>query len=58
MKRALGALSRGRHGGRGFFVKLAAAVCLMGSVTWAAQAQFNWAAMQAHPWLRGGALFL
>jgi putative peptidoglycan lipid II flippase len=41
-----------------FFVKLAAAVWLMGAVAWTAQAQFNWAAMQAHPWLRGGTLLL
>jgi putative peptidoglycan lipid II flippase len=41
-----------------FFVKLAAAVWLMGAVAWTAQAQFNWAAMQAHPWMRGGALLL
>lgn len=41
-----------------FFAKLALAVCLMGAVSWYGQAQFDWAAMQAHPWLRAGALFL
>jgi putative peptidoglycan lipid II flippase len=45
-------------GWRSFFLKLAVAVCLMGAVSWYGQAQFDWAAMQAHPWLRGGALFL
>jgi putative peptidoglycan lipid II flippase len=30
----------------------------MGAVAWLAQGQFNWAAMQAHAWLRAGALFL
>jgi putative peptidoglycan lipid II flippase len=27
-------------------------------VAWYAQVQINWAAMQAHAWLRAGALFL
>jgi putative peptidoglycan lipid II flippase len=45
-------------GWTGFFVRLAAAVCLMGAVAWVAQGQFDWAAMQAHPWLRAGALFV
>jgi putative peptidoglycan lipid II flippase len=45
-------------GWSGFYLKLVVAVCLMGAVSWYAQAQFDWAAMQAHPWLRGGALLL
>jgi putative peptidoglycan lipid II flippase len=35
-----------------------AAVCVMGALSWYAQGQINWAAMQVHPWLRAGALFL
>jgi putative peptidoglycan lipid II flippase len=42
----------------GFSVRLVVAVCLMGAVAWFAQVQINWAAMQAHAWLRAGALFL
>jgi putative peptidoglycan lipid II flippase len=42
----------------GFFARLVAAVCVMGAVSWFSQAQIDWAAMQAHPWLRAGALFL
>jgi putative peptidoglycan lipid II flippase len=45
-------------GWRGFFVRLVAAVCVMGALSWYAQGQINWAAMQVHPWLRAGALFL
>ena len=45
-------------GWSGFFVRLVVAVCLMGAVAWFAQGQFDWAAMQAHAWLRAGALFL
>jgi putative peptidoglycan lipid II flippase len=45
-------------GWRSFFLKLVVAVCLMGAVSWYGQAQLDWAAMQAHPWLRAGALFL
>ncbi len=45
-------------GWRGFFVRLAVAVCVMGALSWYAQGQINWAAMQVHPWLRAGALFL
>lgn len=41
-----------------FFVRLVVAVCVMGALSWYAQDQLNWAAMQAHPWLRAGALFL
>jgi putative peptidoglycan lipid II flippase len=41
-----------------FFLKLVVAVCLMGAVSWYAQAQFDWAAMHAHPWLRAGVLFV
>jgi putative peptidoglycan lipid II flippase len=40
----------------GFFVRLAVAVGVMGAVAWFGQAQFDWAAMQAHPWMRAGAL--
>ena len=43
-------------GWRGFFVRLVVAVCAMGALSWHAQGQLDWAAMQAHPWLRGGAL--
>jgi putative peptidoglycan lipid II flippase len=39
-----------------FFLKLVAGVAVMGAVTWFSQAQFDWAAMQATPWLRAGAL--
>jgi putative peptidoglycan lipid II flippase len=28
----------------------------MGAVAWFGQAQFDWAAMQAHAWMRAGAL--
>jgi putative peptidoglycan lipid II flippase len=41
----------------GFFARLVVAVCLMGALSWYAQGQVNWAAMQAHPWLRAAALF-
>ena len=44
-------------GWRGFFARLGAAVCVMGALAWTAQHQLDWAAMQAHPWLRAGALF-
>jgi putative peptidoglycan lipid II flippase len=40
----------------GFFGKLAVSVLAMGAVSWACQAQFDWAALRAHPWLRVGAL--
>lgn len=39
-----------------FFAKLAAGVAVLGAITWFAQAQFDWAAMQATPLLRGLAL--
>jgi putative peptidoglycan lipid II flippase len=42
----------------GFFARLVVAVCVMGALAWYAQHQFDWAAMQAHPWMRAGALFL
>ncbi len=45
-------------GWNGFFAKLVVAVCVMGAMSWYAQGQIHWAAMQAHPWLRAGALFL
>ena len=43
-------------GWRGFFARLVVAVCAMGALSWYAQGQLDWAAMQVHPWLRGGAL--
>ena len=43
-------------GWSGFFVRLVVAVCAMGALSWYAQGLVDWAAMQAHPWLRGGAL--
>lgn len=39
-----------------FFVKLVIAVGVMGALCWYGAAQFDWAAMQATPWLRAGAL--
>jgi putative peptidoglycan lipid II flippase len=42
----------------GFFVRLLVAVSVMGALTWFCQAQFDWAALRAHPWLRVGALLL
>jgi putative peptidoglycan lipid II flippase len=45
-----------RAGWIGFFARLAVAVLVMGAVAWACQAQVDWAAMRAHPWLRAGAL--
>ena len=39
-----------------FFLKLALGVAVMGAVSWFSQAQFDWAAMQATPALRIGAL--
>ena len=41
-----------------FFLKVVAAVALMGAVAWFSQAQLDWAALRAHPLLRAGALFL
>jgi putative peptidoglycan lipid II flippase len=41
-----------------FFLKVVAAVALMGAVAWFSQAQLDWAALRAHPVLRVGALFL
>jgi putative peptidoglycan lipid II flippase len=46
-----------QQGWSGFFVRLAVAVSVMGAVSWFAQAQLDWTAMQAQPWLRAGALF-
>jgi putative peptidoglycan lipid II flippase len=40
----------------GFFVRLAVAVGVMGAVAWFAQAQIDWAAMQATAGMRAGAL--
>jgi putative peptidoglycan lipid II flippase len=42
----------------GFFIRLVIAVAVMGAVSWFGQAQLDWAAMHAHPWLRAGALLL
>jgi putative peptidoglycan lipid II flippase len=42
----------------GFFTRLVLAVCVMGALSWYCAGRFDWAAMQAHPWLRAGALFL
>ncbi|MET0983094.1 MAG: lipid II flippase MurJ, partial [Telluria sp.] len=39
-----------------FFFKLMVAVTVMGAVAWFGQAQFNWIAMRAQPFLRAGAL--
>ncbi|TFW28400.1 murein biosynthesis integral membrane protein MurJ [Massilia horti] len=45
------------QGGWGpFFARLLVAVLVMGLVAWFCQAQLDWAAMRAHPWLRVGAL--
>lgn len=41
-----------------FFLKVVAAVALMGAAAWFSQAQLDWAALRAHPLLRAGALFL
>jgi putative peptidoglycan lipid II flippase len=40
----------------GFFARLVMAVLVMGAVAWFSQAQLDWGAMRAHPWLRAGAL--
>jgi putative peptidoglycan lipid II flippase len=42
----------------GFFLKVVAAVALMGLAAWFSQAQLDWAALRAHPLLRLGALLL
>jgi putative peptidoglycan lipid II flippase len=42
----------------GFFLKVVAAVALMGLAAWFGQAQLDWAALRAHPILRLGALLL
>ena len=41
-----------------FFLKLVAAVAVMGAVAWFSQAQLDWAALRAHPFMRVGALVL
>jgi putative peptidoglycan lipid II flippase len=41
-----------------FFLKVVAAVAVMGAVSWFSQAQFDWAALRAHALLRIGVLFL
>ena len=42
----------------GFFLKVAAAVVVMGLAAWFSQAQLDWAALRSHPFLRIGALLL
>jgi putative peptidoglycan lipid II flippase len=39
-----------------FFFRLVVAVSVMGAVAWFGQAQFDWIAMRAHPFMRAGAL--
>jgi putative peptidoglycan lipid II flippase len=46
-----------KEGWAGFFLRLVAAVAVMGAVAWFCQAQLDWPAMRAHPWLRAAALF-
>jgi putative peptidoglycan lipid II flippase len=40
-----------------FFLKVVAAVAVMGAAAWFGQSQFDWAALRSHPFLRVGALF-
>ena len=40
-----------------FFAKLVVAVAVMGLIAYYCKIQFDWAALQAQPWLRAGALF-
>jgi putative peptidoglycan lipid II flippase len=40
----------------GFYLKLLVAVAVMGVVAWFGQAQFDWVAMRAQPFMRAGAL--
>ncbi|MFB9242220.1 murein biosynthesis integral membrane protein MurJ [Massilia antarctica] len=40
-----------------FFARLLIAVAVMGLIAWYGKSQFDWAALQARPWLRAGALF-
>ncbi len=40
-----------------FFVKLVVAVAVLGAIAYYGQLQFDWAALQATPWLRAGVLF-
>ncbi|HZV65993.1 MAG TPA: murein biosynthesis integral membrane protein MurJ [Telluria sp.] len=47
-----------RPGWGGFFARLAVAAALMGALCWYAAGRIAWAAMQAHPWMRGGLLLL
>ncbi|WP_323143999.1 murein biosynthesis integral membrane protein MurJ [Massilia phyllosphaerae] len=42
----------------GFFLKVVLAVAVMGAVAWFSQAQLDWTALRAHPFLRLGALLL
>ncbi len=41
-----------------FFAKLAVAASLMGALCWYAAGRIDWAAMQVHPWMRAGLLFV
>jgi putative peptidoglycan lipid II flippase len=41
-----------------FFLKVVAAVVVMGLAAWFSQAQLDWAALRSHPFLRIGALLL
>jgi putative peptidoglycan lipid II flippase len=45
-----------QRGWLGFFLKLLAAVAVMGAVAWFSQAQFDWIALRATPMLRAGLL--
>jgi putative peptidoglycan lipid II flippase len=40
-----------------FFLKVLAAVAVMGAVAWTSQAQFDWASLRSHPVLRVAVLF-
>jgi putative peptidoglycan lipid II flippase len=42
----------------GFFLKVVLAVAVMGAVAWFSQAELDWTALRAHPFLRLGALLL
>jgi putative peptidoglycan lipid II flippase len=46
-----------KAGWGGFFLRLVAAVSVMGALSWWCARQFDWAGLHAHPWLRVGALF-
>jgi putative peptidoglycan lipid II flippase len=42
----------------GFFLRLVVAVAAMGAVAWVSQGRFDWVALHAHPFVRGGLLAL